>query len=135
MDKMVERDVRDYVQCAASDKTYCTRQLPLVCRQLPNHPWDEVALNIIGPIRGEHQTPYLLVLIDFYSRRAEVMCVADVATRNVVRFLEEIFKKESYPNSILTDNGPQFVSEEFKKYLQDRGIIHKRSSIYHPKTN
>ena len=63
------------------------------------------------------------------------MCVNEVATKNVILFLEEIFKKESYPNSILTDNGPQFMSAEFNDYLADRGIVHKRSSIYHPETN
>ena len=33
------------------------------------------------------------------------------------------------------DNGPAFVSSEFRRYLLNRGIASSKSSIYHPSGN
>lgn len=34
---------------------------------------------------------------------------------------------------LVSDNGSQFVSHEFETYLQDREIVHRKSSVYHPR--
>lgn len=75
MDLEIEREVREHLQCRVSDKVLSPRTLPMVCRRLPNAPWQDVAMDIVGPLSGEKSTPYLLVLIDLYSRWVEVSCV------------------------------------------------------------
>ena len=35
----------------------------------------------------------------------------------------------------MTDNGPSFTSKEFQSFMTENGIIHKKSSPYHPATN
>ena len=109
MDMAIERQVRDCTQCITSDKPLRTKQPPMVCRRLPRYPWDELSMDIIGPIRGELKTPYLIVLEDLYSRWVEVTNMSEVSSKKVIDFLTEIFKKESFTNYILTDNGPQFI--------------------------
>ena len=39
------------------------------------------------------------------------------------------------PEQIVSDNGPQFVSEDFAVFLKINGIKHTRSAPYHPSTN
>ena len=39
------------------------------------------------------------------------------------------------PNQLVTDNGPQFISEEFRKCLLTNGIKHICTPIYHQSTN
>lgn len=38
-------------------------------------------------------------------------------------------------STIVTDNGPQFVSSIFRDFLKERGIQHIRSSVCHPQAN
>jgi transposase InsO family protein len=35
---------------------------------------------------------------------------------------------------LLSDNGPCYVSEELRKYLEDKGMGHTRGAAYHPQT-
>lgn len=92
-------------------------------------------MDILGPITGEHATSYVIVLMDLYSRWVEVSCVQDISSSAVIRFLEGVFKRESFPRYLLTDNGVQFCSHETESYLQRCGIVHKKSALYHPETN
>lgn len=135
LDLMVERVVRDCVPCFLSDKILKPRQSPMVCRKLPMCPWDEVAIDIVGPLQGEHQTLYLIVLLDLYSCWVEVSSVRDITTQSIIKFLDSIFKRESFPRSLMSDNGPQFCSCEMEDYLVKCGIEHKKISLYHPESN
>ena len=47
----------------------------------------------------------------------------------------QIFATHGLPERIVTDNGPQFCSQEFKEFLKVNGIQHAFSAPYHPATN
>ena len=53
----------------------------------------------------------------------------------VYAFLESLFSRWGLPQTITTDNGTQFVSVEFTSYLENRGIRHIRTALYHPQAN
>ena len=39
------------------------------------------------------------------------------------------------PEQLVSDNGPQFLSEEMNQFLATNGVKHIRSAPYHPSTN
>ena len=46
--------------------------------------------------------------------------------------------REKYPNAtprIISDNGPQFVSRDFKEFIRITGMTHVRTSPYYPQSN
>lgn len=46
--------------------------------------------------------------------------------------------KDKYPNAkprIISDNGPQFISKEFKKFIKGAEITHIRTSVNYPESN
>ena len=49
--------------------------------------------------------------------------------------LGDIFSRFGLPKTLLSDNGPQFVADEFKAFLRHNGVKHVTSSPYHPRTN
>ena len=51
-----------------------------------------------------------------------------------IEVLCQLFAAYGLPQMV-TDNGPQFVSEEFAAFLRINGIKHTRSAPYHPASN
>ena len=40
-----------------------------------------------------------------------------------------------YPNRIISDNGPQFIGQEYQVMIRKYGIAHVTSSPHHPKSH
>ncbi|PFX22385.1 Uncharacterized protein K02A2.6 [Stylophora pistillata] len=49
--------------------------------------------------------------------------------------LEKIFTPHRLPQSLRSDNGPQFRSEVFERYLEDNGIEHRKTTPSWPQAN
>ena len=50
----------------------------------------------------------------------------------VTATLREWFSRHGIPEHMATDNGPQFITEEFETFTHRNGIKHIRSAPYHP---
>ena len=48
---------------------------------------------------------------------------------------EKAFHHHSLLEQLVSDKGPQFVAEEFRSFMRNKGIKHIRSTPYHPPTN
>ena len=53
----------------------------------------------------------------------------------VISALRKIFARFGLPEQLVSDNGPQFASEEFRQFCETNGIRHIRGSPYHPSLN
>ena len=78
---------------------------------------------------------YAIVVVDYYSKWPVVKLVLDVFTHCVVTFLRSSFATEGLLSEIVTDNGPQFISTEFARYLKEQGVVHCRTAVYNPQCN
>jgi len=58
---------------------------------------------------------------------------------NGVMYLIVVCAYSKYPEILcevlFSDNGPQFVSQEFEAFCTNNGIVHKTSAAYKPSTN
>lgn len=100
-----------------------------------------------GPHRHWHvDVSYLNICGTFYF----MMSVIDGYSRSVVHWeirekmkeidVEAILQraKELHPDvkpRIITDNGPQFISNDFKQFVRISGMTHVRTSPYYPQSN
>ena len=50
-------------------------------------------------------------------------------------FCGTFFGRFGVPKQIVSDNGPQFTSEQFQAFVRNNGIQHKTSVPWHPATN
>lgn len=49
--------------------------------------------------------------------------------------LRSLFAKYGLPRQVISDNGPQFTSQEFEAFMLTHRIKHGRSTPYHPASN
>lgn len=56
--------------------------------------------------------------------------LSHVTSHTVIQFLLSVFSREGNPKELVSDNGSPFVSWGFKAFLEDRGITHRKLSVY-----
>ena len=58
-----------------------------------------------------------------------------ITARRTVTVLRDTFVRFGLPTQLVTDNGPQFASDEFALFMKANGIRHIRTAPYHPSSN
>ena len=98
----------------------------------PGAPWQDCGADLLGPLpTGES----ILVVIDYYSRFLEVAILKSTTSAKVIEALAPMFARFGFPFSLRTNNGPEFVSEEFEAYLRANGIEHRKTTPLWPQAN
>ena len=103
---------------------------PLQTHQIPDQPWSRVAVDLFTLNKKEY-----IVLTDYYSDYVEVGELSDTTAQAVVQFLKEQFSRHGIPDTLVSDNGPQFTSHEFHEFAQAWEFQHVSSSPHHHKSN
>lgn len=105
---------------------------PLIRTELPDQAWTDLAIDFVGPLPSGHN---LLVIIDYFSRFTEVIIMRQTTASLTVKALHETFCRFGMPDSIKSDNGPQFVSGELQQFCKQFGIEHRKTTPYWPQAN
>ena len=97
----------------------------------PEKPWSRLHLDYAGPIHGT----MFLVLIDAHSKRMDVFPVHSATTSATLECLRKTFAIHGLAETIVTDNGSCFTSDEFATCMLKNGIQHICVAPYHPASN
>lgn len=134
----MQRDVEKLVQKCLT----CTRRRVLGSDKRKEHfevaqPGDMLALDIFGPVLYRGESKHFFTMVEHFTRYARVVEVPNTLTAmgawNVV--YQEWITSFGCPQSILTDNGGQFVGPEFRKLCAGMQIQKIYSSLYYPQGN
>ncbi|GFN99684.1 Pol polyprotein [Plakobranchus ocellatus] len=103
---------------------------PLLPSSFPEHPWSRVAMDLFDL----HGKTYLL-LVDYHSRWPEIRLLDRLSSAAVIARLKSIFATHGIPDVLVSDNGPQFASAEFRKFTEEFCFTHTTSSPRYPQAN
>ena len=129
IDKDIENSVVSCPNCQENQST--PPVAPMYPWKWPTRPWSRLHLDFAGPFLGK----MYLVLIDAHSKWIEAYPTNSATSTVVIELLRTSFAQFGIPETIVTDNGPCFVSEEIEMYFQMNGIKHITSAPYHPASN
>ena len=73
--------------------------------------------------------------MDYYSRYLKIKKLSELSSNSVIKSLKRIFARHGVPDSLASDNDPQYSSDEFKQFVHSYGISHLTSSRNHPSAN
>lgn len=103
-----------------------------------NFPFQMLSADLLGPyVRSKQGNRYVLVVVDWFTKFVFTHPMANATSKSIIKFLENnVFLTFGVPQIFACDNGPQFISKEFKKLLQDYKIQKIFYNLrYHPQSN
>ena len=129
----LDRDIEEITKGCTSCQV--VKDMPAVA---PLHPWSwpakawrRVHVDFAGPFQGK----MYFVMVDAHSKWPEVFEMRSTTAISTIAVLRQVFASHGLPLQLVSDNGPQFVAEEFKQYLAANGVKHIRCAPYHPASN
>ncbi|XP_055605612.1 uncharacterized protein K02A2.6-like [Uranotaenia lowii] len=129
IDDDITQLVRSCDECASVAKT--NPKTNLASWPTPANPWQRVHMDYAGPIDGW----YFLILVDAFSKWPEVVPTKRITTEATLAILRGIFARFGMPETLVSDNGRQFVSEQFERFCDQNGIQHLKTPPFHPQSN
>lgn len=75
------------------------------------------------------------ILTDAFSKWPEICEMPKTDAGFLIDKLKDIFARYGLPNKIVSENGPQFFSAEYREFCYRNGIRLVTSPPYHPSTN
>ena len=113
--RQLEEVVRNCTKCC-KDRSQAPE--PLIPSPFPTLPWQQIATDLFD-WKG---SKYLLI-VDYYSRYIETARLSSESSAEVIRHTKSIFARHGIPQVVVSDNGPQFSSIEFRRFAAQG--IHK----------
>lgn len=99
--------------------------------EYPSMPWERIHVDFAGPI-FEHM---FFVIVDAHSKWLEVYPMKITTAKKTIECLRDSFARFGLPVVLVSDNGPQFSSDEFQIFMRKNGIKHKTSAPFKPSSN
>ena len=128
MNSEIENSVSKCLICS----TYRRSNLrePLLSHPVPQRPWVRVGADLF-----ELNFHSFLVLVDYYSGYIKVEQLRDTKSEVSVKLCKSQFTRYGIPDTLVTDNGPQFSSEAFRDFTHHYGFRYCTSSPHYPQSN
>ena len=96
--------------CPVYQKTTIPNREPLISTPLPSHPWERIASDLF-----ELKNSIYLLTVNYYLRFVEVQKLNSTTPCSVITHLKSIFTRFGIPAEMVSDNGPQFNSQEMNR--------------------
>ncbi|XP_062501405.1 uncharacterized protein K02A2.6-like [Corticium candelabrum] len=97
----------------------------------PVKPMQRVHVDFAGPFMG----CIFFLMVDAHSKWVEIIEMKSTTMTATIEVPRGLFASYGLPTQLVSDNGPQFVSEEFSQFVKINGIKHIKSATYHPAGN
>ena len=128
----MDTDIEEFVQSCRQCETIAPRQPDCKFTKwpVPNKAWQRIHVDHFYKF-GK----LFLIVVDALSRWIEVKIVSSTNAEHTIYPLLSIFSVFGIPEEIVSDNGPPFNGEKFKRFCNANNIKHTLTPPLHPRSN
>ena len=137
----MDRDTRSFIAacttCARNKTTNKPRSGLLRPLPIPSRPWSNIALDFVTGLPPSRGNTTILTIIDRFSKAAHFIALPGLpsARETAELMVSQVFRIHGIPADIVSDRGPQFISQVWRAFCLALGTTASLSSGYHPQTN
>ncbi|XP_064423636.1 uncharacterized protein K02A2.6-like [Latimeria chalumnae] len=128
MNKQIAKIISKCSTCNSYQRSQ--QKEPLICHQIPDRPWQILASDLF-----EFGGDDYLILVDYYSKFFEISKLQNTRSSTIIDKLKQHFSRHGIPEKLISDNGPQYISKEFKDFSRMYEFNHITSSPRYPQSN
>jgi transposase InsO family protein len=93
-------------------------------------------LDMVGPRKkAPGDFTRLLIAVDKFTKWIEAKLIIKPSSQEAVKFFLDIIYRFGVPNTIITDNGTNFMGKKFLDFADRYGMKIDWASVGHPRTN
>ncbi|GFY07045.1 retrovirus-related Pol polyprotein from transposon 412 [Trichonephila clavipes] len=110
------------------------RLMPIVSK----YPNEIVTLDLVGPYPASRPERYkfILVITDHFTKWCELIPLRKASAQTIANaFFNTYIARYGAPISLISDNGPQFISDVFEHLSHRLDIKHMKTVTYRPQSN
>ena len=127
-------DIREMVKrCDTCIRYRNVPREPMIPTPLPERPWWRIAMDFCT-LEEKNGEEYLVVC-DYYSRYMIAERFESATAQSLCKAVNKIICSLGVPNAIVSDNDPQFVSDQFSKLIKKWDIVHRTSAPRNAQSN
>ena len=130
IDSEIEGTVRKCLTC--QQQARAPPLAPLCAWEWPEKPWSRLHVDYARPFMGA----YFFVIVDARTKWMNIHHTGNSCTSAItIEKLRDSFATHGLPDTLVSDSGPCFVSQEFEGFMKGIGIRLVRTAPYHPASN
>ncbi len=119
----------DNCQTCQEHKPEQTKQ-PMQSQPIPKRRWQYVSTDLFSVKKDTY-----VVVVDNLTKYWDIEELTETTAQNIVLQTKKIFSRHGVPEFVISDNGPQYTSSEYKKFSEEWNFQHHTSSPHYPKGN
>ena len=137
----LKEDVKKYVQgcfkCQQNKVQHQKKAGELHPLEIPQGPWQEISIDIIGPLPKSNRMDVIVVIVDQFTKIVRLKATTmNVSLEGIAKiYRDDIWKLHGILRKILSDRGPQFASKFMEEFTKALGTKRQLSTAYHPQTD
>ena len=128
----MNKELKGWIQtcetCREFEQTHCKETL--MSHDIPERAWEKIAADLFTFKNKEY-----LITVCYKSNFWELDRLYDTKSSTIIKKLKANLARYGIPKQLVSDNGPQFDSNEFKTFTKSWGIEHTTTSPHHSKAN
>ena len=121
MNSQIEKMIKGCTQCLKHRSSKQKEELKP--RPVPTRPWEKIGSDLFDL----HGSKYIIIT-DYYSSWPEVYQLKQANSAQVISVMKDTFARHGIPTELVSDNGSQYKSHQFKKFSKEWDFQHETSS-------